>query len=135
MAQSFFFGNFTLIYCSALICLFLRNLYIALWSLLLVIPGIIKSYEYRMVTYLLAEYPDMTREEAFKISKEMMTGQKMDAFLLDLSFFGWYLLTAITCGIAGIFYVLPYVHATNAELYVTLRNQHFYYVDAVNYSE
>lgn len=105
---------------------FLRNLYIALWSLLLVIPGIIKSYEYRMVTYLLAEYPNMTKDEAFRISKEMMTGQKMDAFILDLSFFGWYLLMAVTCGIAGIFYVSPYVHATNAELYVTLRNQYFF---------
>ena len=79
-----------------------------------------------MVTYLLAEYPDMTKDEAFRISKEMMTGQKMDAFVLDLSFFGWYLLTAVTCGIAGIFYVSPYVHATNAELYVTLRNQYFF---------
>lgn len=113
-------------YWSSVATVFLRNLFIALWSLLLVIPGIIKSYEYRMVTYLMAEYPNMTREEAFRISKEMMAGQKMDAFVLDLSFFGWYLLTAVTCGIAGIFYVSPYVHATNAELYVTLRNQYFY---------
>jgi len=121
---------------------FVRNLYIALWSLLLVVPGIIKSYEYRMVTYLLAEHPDMSREEAFHISKEMMKGQKMDAFVLDLSFWGWYLLVAVTCGIAGIFYVSPYVHATNAELYVTLRDQYFFtntvntnYQDTTAYSD
>ena len=112
---------------------FLRNLFIALWSLLLVIPGIIKGYEYRMVTYLIAEHPEMSREEAFRISKEMMRGQKMDAFILDLSFFGWYLVAAFTLGIAGIFYVSPYVHATDAELYITLRNQFFYRTDTMNY--
>lgn len=113
-------------YWKSVCAVFVRNLHIALWSLLLVIPGIIKSYEYRMITYLLAEYPEMTREEAFSISKEMMRGQKMAAFILDFSFIGWYLLAGVTCGIAGIFYVAPYVHATNAELYVTLRNQYFY---------
>ena len=111
---------------------FMRNLYIALWSLLLVVPGIIKSYEYRMVTYLIAEYPNMSREEAFHISKEMMRGQKMEAWLLDLSFIGWYLLVTITCGVAGIFYVAPYVQATNAELYITLRNQYFYSAQNAN---
>ena len=60
--------------------MFLRGLYIFLWSLLLFIPGIIKSYEYRMVPYLLAECPEMGNSEAFRISKEMMYGQKMEAF-------------------------------------------------------
>ena len=64
--------------------LFLKNLYIFLWSLLLLIPGIVKAYEYRMVPYLLADYPELSTEEAFRISREMMNGEKMNTFILDL---------------------------------------------------
>lgn len=112
-------------YSNMVLTLFLRKLYIFLWSLLLIIPGIIKAYEYRMVPYLLADCPQMSREDAFRISKDMMDGQKMEAFLLDLSFLGWILLAAITCGIAGVFYVQPYMNATNAELFLTLRAGYF----------
>lgn len=100
---------------------FFRDLYLFLWSLLLVVPGIIKSYEYRMIPYLLAEYPDMPQEEAFRKSKEMMYGNKWNAFVLDLSFIPWTILSTITCGIVGLFYVKPYMDATNAELYATLQ--------------
>lgn len=93
---------------------------LVLWSLLLVIPGIIKSYEYRMIPYLLAENPQMPRREAFQRSKEMMQGQKWKAFVLDLSFLPWDLLTTLTFGLAGIFFVYPYEYATNAELYLML---------------
>ena len=105
--------------------IFLRNLYTALWSLLLVIPGVIKSYEYRMMTYILTDCPDMSRQDAFRISKEMMKGHKWNAFILDISFFGWALLAAITCGFAGIFYVSPYISATNAELFIAIREEYF----------
>ena len=98
---------------------------IFLWGLLFVIPGIVKSYEYRMVPYILAEQPDIDYREALRISKEMMYGQKWEAFILDLSFFGWLIVGGITCGVAGIFYVKPYVDATNAELYVALREDWF----------
>ena len=84
-------------------------------------PGIVKSYEYRMVPYILAENPGMNRSEAFAISKQMMNGQKWDVFVLDLSFIGWHLLSGITLGIVGIFWVNPYVQATNAELYTRNR--------------
>lgn len=97
--------------------MFFYDLYIALWSLLLVVPGIIKSYEYRMVPYILAENPGMDSKQVFEISKRMMNGQKMETFILDLSFIGWTLVAGITCGIAGVFYVAPYVNATNTELY------------------
>lgn len=97
--------------------MFFYDLYIALWSLLLVIPGIVKSYEYRMVPYILAENPGMDYKQVLEISKRMMNGQKMETFILDLSFIGWQLLAGITCGIAGIFYVNPYINATNTELY------------------
>ena len=97
--------------------MFLKNLFTTLWTLLLVVPGIVKHYEYLMIPYILAENPGMDRKEAFKISKRMMDGQKMDTFILDLSFIGWAFLSAITCGIVGIFYANPYREATFAELY------------------
>lgn len=100
--------------------MFLRDLFTFLWSLLFVIPGIIKSYEYRMIPYLLAEAPDMAAEETFARTKVMMTGDKANAFVLDLSFIGWEILGAMTCGILTLFYVNPYVQLTNCELYGAL---------------
>lgn len=116
--QSGFYGNSVLV-------MFMKNLFVALWTLLFVIPGIVMSYAYRMVPYILAEQPDIDYREALRISKEMMYGQKWEAFFLDLSFIGWLIVGAVTCGIAGIFYVKPYVDATNVELYVTLREDWF----------
>lgn len=104
-------------YGNLVLSMFLMNLYIGLCSLLFVIPGIVKSYEYKMVPYILAENPGMDRRTAFAISKRMMDGQKMDTFILDLSFIGWHLLSAVTCGILEVLYVAPYVKATEAELY------------------
>lgn len=100
--------------------MFFKDLYIVLWSLLFIIPGIIKEYEYMMVPYLLAENPHMGKDEALAISKQMMAGNKWKAFVLDLSFIGWHILSALTCGILEIFYVAPYVDATHAALYDTL---------------
>lgn len=100
--------------------MFLKGLFIFLWSLLFVIPGIIKAYEYYMVPYLLAEYPDMSWSEASSRSRDMMYGNKMNTFILELSFLPWHLLSAITGGIVGFFYVNSYVDATKAELYDTL---------------
>ena len=102
--------------------LFFRDLYEFLWTLLLIIPGIVKAYEYRMIPYLLAEYPDMPKEQAFETSKRMMDGQKWNTFVLDLSFIGWNILSAVTLGIVGIFYSSPYQHMTNAALYEALKN-------------
>ena len=101
--------------------LFFRDLYVILWSLLFLIPGIVKAYEYRMIPYLLSENPDMTKEEAFEESKKLMTGNKWKAFVLDLSFIGWELLSILTCGILSIFYVDPYIHSTDAALYEALK--------------
>jgi hypothetical protein len=101
--------------------MFFRDLYTVLWTLLLVIPGIVKSYEYQMIPYLLADNPQMTKEQAFAESRRMMHGQKWRAFVLDLSFLGWNILSALTLGILGIFYVQPYMNATHAALYEALR--------------
>lgn len=104
-------------YVNIVLTMFLRDLFTTLWSLLLVVPGIVKYYEYLMVPYIIAENPAMDYKEAFQISKQMMDGEKMEAFIMDLSFLGWYLLSAVTCGLLAIFYVNPYVQASFAEMY------------------
>ena len=100
---------------------FLRQLYIFGWSLLFIIPGIVKSLSYSMIPYLLAENPSLSKERAFDISMQMMDGHKMDLFVLGLSFIGWHFLNASTFGLLGIFYVNPYMHATYAEFYSALK--------------
>jgi len=100
----------------------LRNIYNALWYLTIV-GGIIKTYEYRMIPYILAQNPKIKRKQAFQLSKQMMKGNKWKTFLLDLSFFGWNLLSVLTCGILSILYVNPYNVATITELYKTLEKQ------------
>lgn len=101
--------------------MFFRDLSITLWTLLLIIPGIVKSYAYRMVPYILSEYPQMSTKEALRLSSEMTNGHKWKMFALDWSFFGWYLLGAITFGISDILFTTPYVNATEAELYHVLK--------------
>lgn len=103
--------------------MFFRDLFILLWTLLLIVPGIIKSYSYRLVPYILSENPHMDRKRALELSQQMMDGHKMEAFVLELSFFGWFLLSTLTCGLVGIFYVNPYLDATFAEFYVAIRTE------------
>ena len=103
--------------------MFMKDLFTFLWTLLFIIPDIIKGYEYMMIPYLLAENPDMSRQDAFAESKRMMDGNKMDAFVLDLSFIGWFILGAITFNIVNILYTTPYMELAHAELYHTLKNQ------------
>ena len=101
--------------------MFFRNLFLALWTMLLIVPGLIKAYEYYMVPYLLAEHPEMPMSEVFARSREMMRDEKWNAFVLELSFLPWFLLSGITMNLVGIFFVNPYLEATRAELYHTLR--------------
>ena len=71
-------------YVNIVLTMFLRDLFTTLWSLLLVVPGIVKHYEYLMVPYIIAENPAMDYKEAFQISKQMMDGEKMEAFIMDV---------------------------------------------------
>ncbi|MBR2927725.1 MAG: DUF975 family protein [Oscillospiraceae bacterium] len=87
-----------------------------LWSLLLVIPGIIASYSYAMVPYLLAENPNLTPAEALERSKQLMEGNRMRLFCLHLSFIGWDILSVLTLGI-GQLWLHPYKEAANAAFY------------------
>ena len=99
----------------------LMEIYTFLWSLLFIVPGIVKMYEYSMIPYILADNPDIDRKEAFSISKEMMKGNKWRAFILDLSFIFWDFLGAMTGGIVTLFYVGPYRELTKASLYKAIR--------------
>ena len=109
---------------NVILVMFLRNLFIALWSLLFVIPGIVKAYSYRMVPYLLKDHPELSGTQVITISRQMMKGHKADAFVLDLSFIGWLILSVLTCGILHIFWVGPYIQATDAELYEAVRTEY-----------
>jgi len=91
-----------------------------LWFLLLIIPGIIAIYAYRMTPYILADNPNIGYKRAVKLSVQMTRGHKFRIFLLDLSFLGWLLLGFLLLFV-GVLFVWPYINATYAELYVTLR--------------
>ena len=101
--------------------MFLMDLKTLLWLLLFIIPGFVKAYEYSMIPYLLAENPNLSADEAFSLSKQMTTGQKMDLFVLDLSFLGWYFLGFLCFGIGALF-VKPYDVAAFTEVYLILRD-------------
>lgn len=102
---------------------FLRGLYITLWSLLLVIPGIVAAYSYAMTPYILAENPDLTASEAIARSKEMMYGYRGDLFVLHLTFLGWDILAALTLNI-GYLWLNPYKNAATAAFYRELQARH-----------
>lgn len=92
-------------------------LFIWLWSLLFIVPGIIAAYRYRLAPYLMAENPNLGIREAVNMSKELMAGHKWRLFCLNLSFIGWGILSALTCGI-GDLWLNPYIYAANAAFYV-----------------
>ena len=116
------FNGFKGNYLNVVKIMFLMDLKTLLWLLLFIVPGLIKAYEYSMIPYLLAENPNLSASEAFSLSKQMTTGQKMDLFVLDLSFIGWGFLGLICCGI-GLLFVQPYPEATKAEVYLILKQQ------------
>lgn len=117
--------------------MFVTRLFIILWALLLIIPGIIKALEYSMVSYILSDNPHLPGSRARQISRAMTDGQKGSIFVLSLSFIGWFLLAAVVGGIvmavnkiAGIVVsylcylaIEPYINASFAELYIFLRDR------------
>ena len=109
---------------------FLRGLYIFLWSLLLIVPGIVKTYSYAMTPYILADHPEMTANEAITASRKLMDGHKGELFWLHLTFIGWVLLNAFTLGIGSLF-LNPYMQAAETAFYrqLTSVNRTEYYLD------
>lgn len=92
-----------------------------LWSLLLIIPGIVAGYSYSMAYYILLEHPQMSPSDVLRQSKEMMKGHRMDLFILHLSFIGWGILTIFTLGI-GTLWLTPYVTAATTAFYLDLKD-------------
>lgn len=111
-------------YLNVLLIQFLRQLKVFLWSLLFIIPGAIKSYETFMVPYLLAENPDIDRHEVFEKSREMMDGNKLNVFVLNLSFIGWLIFAAVTSGLAYIVFVAPYYDACLANIALRIKSEY-----------
>ena len=94
----------------------LQSVYILLWSLLFIIPGIVAAYSYAMTSYILAENPELTASEAIDMSKEMMEGNRFRLFCLQMSFIGWAFLCIFTFGI-GYLWLVPYMQAAQAAFY------------------
>ena len=101
---------------------FLRGLYTFLWTLLLIVPGIMKSYSYAMTDFVLKDEPELKYDAAIERSMQMMEGHKADLFWLDLSFIGWILLSILTCGI-GFLLLIPYMETAHAHFYDDLKAQ------------
>lgn len=112
------FNNFV----PALLLNILMYVFIFLWSLLLVIPGLIKSYSYAMSNFILADNPTLSANDAITASRKMMDGNKWRLFCLDFSFIGWYLLCGLTFGLLT-FFVEPYHQAARAEFYESIRGE------------
>lgn len=126
-------GNFTKVFCT----MFFRDLRIFLWSMLFIIPGVIKLYEYYFISFILADNPSIDRRRAFEISKIMTDGQKMDIFILTLSFLPFTLIT-LFFPITTVF-LMPYTLSTDAQLYLTVKqeviNSGMVYADELEFKE
>lgn len=110
------FNGFTEDFLQTFLIGLMTSIFTALWSLLLVIPGIVKAYSYSMAYYVKADNPDYTWNECINESKAMMKGHKADLFIQDLSFIGWMIVGALCIGV-GTLWVIPYQQATRAQFY------------------
>ena len=109
----------------------LKTIYVLLWSLLLIIPGIIASYSYAMTGYILADNPEMAPGEALERSKEMMRGNRWRLFCLQFSFIGWSILAALTLGIGGL-WLTPYTQTSIAAFYREVSGTEFHHIPQVD---
>lgn len=116
------FSGFSWGYGNSVGALFVTNLFIVLWTFLLIIPGIVKDLEYSMVPFLLSDNPQLPGSRVRELSRRMTDGQKGDIFVFRLSFLGWFLLGLLCAGV-GTLFVLPYYEASQAELYLFLRER------------
>lgn len=96
--------------------LLLVGIYTMLWSLLLIVPGIMKSYSYAMTSYVLLDHPEMKYNAAIEESMRLMKGHRMDLFMIDLTMIGWFILSCLTLGI-GFLFLGPYNSMAHAHFY------------------
>ncbi len=128
-----FFDGFENIF-KAIVLVFVMGLFVFLWSLLLIVPGIMALYSYRVSIYILAECPELSPLDALRISKNMMKGRRLRLFMLDLSFIGWFILSVATFGIVGLYFI-PYYEATNTEFYRELKADYIERQKNTSYTE
>lgn len=98
----------------------MTNIFVMLWSLLFIIPGIVKSYSYAMAPYIMQDDPTKSWKECIDESRYMMDGYKGKLFLLDLSFIGW-IIVGLLCFGVGVLFVTPYINQTRANFYLELK--------------
>lgn len=104
------------------VTMLLKFIYQVLWALLLIIPGIVKSYSYAMTEFIMNDNPELEGNKAIEASMAMMQGNKMRLFLLDLSFIGWAILALLTMGL-GFILLEPYMYAARAAFYEELKGE------------
>ena len=109
------------IYKPTIATMLVKSIYQTLWTLLFIIPGIIKGFAYSMVPYIIYENPNLSPNQAITLSRKMTDGYKGDLFVFNLSFFGWQLLSGLTAGILGVLYVNPYIAVAHAGVYEDLK--------------
>ena len=112
-------GRYTRVFCA----LFLVRLFTFLWTLLLIIPGIIKAFSYALTPYILLDEPELTARQAITRSCEIMQGRRWKLFCLYLSFIGWGILCLLTFGI-GFLWLVPYMNASIAAFYEDARAEY-----------
>lgn len=113
------FAGFKLDYWKFVGTCLLKGIYVGLWSLLLIVPGIVKSYSYSMTEFIMLDNPELKYDAAITASSELMNGHKMQLFLLDLSMIGWFILACLTFGI-GFLFLIPYNQTAHAAFYQDL---------------
>lgn len=114
-----FNGAFNGDYTHRVLSMLLKDVYVLLWSILLIVPGIVKSYSYALVPYLVEDEPELDADSCIHRSRELMAGHKWDLFCLDMSFIGWFFLCILTAGI-GFLWLSPYVKTSHAAFYEDL---------------
>lgn len=112
------YKDFARIFCTKL----LYHVYVMLWSVLFIIPGIIKMYSYAMTDFILKDEPELKNNAAIEKSMQMMEGHKTELFLIDLSLIGWLLLSLLTLGL-GLLLLLPYYESIHAHFYEDLKKE------------
>ena len=112
------FGN----YLHILLGMILMFIKLFLWTLLFIIPGIVKSFSYAMTPFILVEHPEIGVSEAIQQSRLMMKGHKFDLFYLYLTFIGWGILSVISMGI-GFFWLAPYMQTSVAAFYYDIKSE------------
>ena len=101
----------------------LMILYVFLWTLLFIIPGVIKSFAYAMIPFILKDYPELSANQAISLSQKMMKGHKFDYFWLMLSFIGWYLLGVLSLGL-GYLWLIPYCYTSTVGFYEDVKKEY-----------